>query len=868
MDDKSLEGELPPLYDSRALEQLLRGMNSANFDFVSNPNNFLQQGLCPNGNIQNLDGFQQWSNGFSHYPKEDDPLSLSWQNLSHLRNAESDFSQPQSGHTSPTFSSGETSPTYVQHNRYPVYEGLMGNFNFSQPDLNTNTEPVGLQHQRLFGDKLDSFGGNLNFGSLSQDQPKFQQPDHNRMQTWTNSMPEYHPFQSSTVLHDQKDLPPVDIGTHQETKPKRSYSDVAKKQPETTANIARTKFKEKRSSSLPEELKAPTPPPVFKQRKKTNKPRGAKKMQQHQQPVEILGSNVEPDAKYGLDTFDDPIQNEVKNVDKSSGIDDVDEIPANVFTKMKSAKLPSENYHPSRDAPADLSHGKAKKSAEKQGPFFDPKRIFQSKPNNNTANCSSSSKSKVHSNIEADCNGGSKASGDIDEYAFVLNNGKCCPTFTNTAAATKATTYINNDLRDRSEPRKQTNTDVKQNHANRSQSCSETRTSKSSKGSKDVYMNGAADQSSRAQRKTNKKKSRHAQVFGQICGIAYQWCYWFLVEVLLALIILVAMVSYRLLIILIMKIYQYIVLAITKTYTCIKSRVQSWCCGANRRKKAWSANDSQYQSYGLDENIVLPTTGEEAMKRLLAGKGKDPYSILGLKNSCTDDDIKRYYRKQAILVHPDKNSQPGAEEAFKILGHAIEIIGKPEKRALYDQQFHENKAAEEAMKEFSDMLTKLREKVQEAAYLMRCDQCGGKHHRIPVDRPWYSARHCEKCNTRHSAKEGDLWAESTFLGFLWYYYACMDGKIFDITEWASCQQENFRHMQANAHYVMYRIATNSNRNNHHQHGRSSGTMQSDHQESHKPYPGPPGSQSTNRPAWNPGPASAGKTGKKRRKKKH
>lgn len=65
------------------------------------------------------------------------------------------------------------------------------------------------------------------------------------------------------------------------------------------------------------------------------------------------------------------------------------------------------------------------------------------------------------------------------------------------------------------------------------------------------------------------------------------------------------------------------------------------------------------------------------MKRLLACKGKDPYSILGVTQECTDEDIKKYYKRQAILVHPDKNKQPGAEEAFKILAHAFEIIGEP-----------------------------------------------------------------------------------------------------------------------------------------------------------------------------------------------
>ena len=35
--------------------------------------------------------------------------------------------------------------------------------------------------------------------------------------------------------------------------------------------------------------------------------------------------------------------------------------------------------------------------------------------------------------------------------------------------------------------------------------------------------------------------------------------------------------------------------------------------------------------------------------------------------------------------------------------------------------------------------------------------------------------------------QGDVWAESSVLGFLWHYYACMEGKVYDITEWASCQ---------------------------------------------------------------------------------
>lgn len=43
--------------------------------------------------------------------------------------------------------------------------------------------------------------------------------------------------------------------------------------------------------------------------------------------------------------------------------------------------------------------------------------------------------------------------------------------------------------------------------------------------------------------------------------------------------------------------------------------------------------------------------------------------------------------------------------------------------------------------------------VIQASNMMRCDNCGGKHKRVPVERPWYSARFCDRCSIRHSAKE-------------------------------------------------------------------------------------------------------------------
>lgn len=52
-------------------------------------------------------------------------------------------------------------------------------------------------------------------------------------------------------------------------------------------------------------------------------------------------------------------------------------------------------------------------------------------------------------------------------------------------------------------------------------------------------------------------------------------------------------------------------------------------------------------------------------------------SILGVAADCSQEQIRKHYKKIAVLVHPDKNKQAGAEEAFKILQRAFELIGEP-----------------------------------------------------------------------------------------------------------------------------------------------------------------------------------------------
>lgn len=65
--------------------------------------------------------------------------------------------------------------------------------------------------------------------------------------------------------------------------------------------------------------------------------------------------------------------------------------------------------------------------------------------------------------------------------------------------------------------------------------------------------------------------------------------------------------------------------------------------------------------------------------------GKDYYSILGVDKGATEEDIKKAYRKLALKFHPDKNKEADAEEKFKIIAEAYEVLSDKDKRAAFDR---------------------------------------------------------------------------------------------------------------------------------------------------------------------------------------
>src|SRR5215208_4543662 len=63
----------------------------------------------------------------------------------------------------------------------------------------------------------------------------------------------------------------------------------------------------------------------------------------------------------------------------------------------------------------------------------------------------------------------------------------------------------------------------------------------------------------------------------------------------------------------------------------------------------------------------------------------DHYKTLGVDRKASQDDIKKAYRKLARQYHPDTNKDTGAEERFKQISEAYDVLGDPEKRKTYDR---------------------------------------------------------------------------------------------------------------------------------------------------------------------------------------
>uniref|UniRef100_A0A8C0BC28 Cleavage inducing molecular chaperone Jiv domain-containing protein n=1 Tax=Buteo japonicus TaxID=224669 RepID=A0A8C0BC28_9AVES len=131
------------------------------------------------------------------------------------------------------------------------------------------------------------------------------------------------------------------------------------------------------------------------------------------------------------------------------------------------------------------------------------------------------------------------------------------------------------------------------------------------------------------------------------------------------------------------------------------------------------------------------------------------------------------------------------------------MVSSPERRKEYEIK---QMAESELTRSMSEFLSRLQDDLKEAMNTMMCSKCQGKHKRFEMDRDPLSARYCAECGRLHPAEEGDFWAESSLLGLKITYFAMMDGKIYDITEWAGCQRVG---INPDTHRVPYHISFGS-----------------------------------------------------------
>ncbi|KAL1523161.1 hypothetical protein AB1Y20_018116 [Prymnesium parvum] len=79
-----------------------------------------------------------------------------------------------------------------------------------------------------------------------------------------------------------------------------------------------------------------------------------------------------------------------------------------------------------------------------------------------------------------------------------------------------------------------------------------------------------------------------------------------------------------------------------------------------------------------------PPKYSELVQRIMGSRTL--YDVLGVARGAVETEIRKAYRRLAVQLHPDKNDEPGAEEAFKRVGEAVQTLTDVGKRYAYDMQ--------------------------------------------------------------------------------------------------------------------------------------------------------------------------------------
>lgn len=98
-----------------------------------------------------------------------------------------------------------------------------------------------------------------------------------------------------------------------------------------------------------------------------------------------------------------------------------------------------------------------------------------------------------------------------------------------------------------------------------------------------------------------------------------------------------------------------------------------------------TAEGTSGRSFTADQNEIV----KSILIAKEGGRGSH-YRVLGVNQNAAENDLKKAYRKLALKLHPDKNSAPHADEAFKAVGLAYATLSDPQKRSIYDRYGEED----------------------------------------------------------------------------------------------------------------------------------------------------------------------------------
>eukprot|EP01034_Spumella_vulgaris_P033371 gene33371-41182_t len=102
-----------------------------------------------------------------------------------------------------------------------------------------------------------------------------------------------------------------------------------------------------------------------------------------------------------------------------------------------------------------------------------------------------------------------------------------------------------------------------------------------------------------------------------------------------------------------------------------------------------AASSSSTTDSGGNQRSFTPEQ-ESGSKKIISQAKKSHYEVLGVSKQASAVEIKKAYRKLALKFHPDKNSAPSAEAAFKSISAAFDCLSDQSKREMYDQYGHES----------------------------------------------------------------------------------------------------------------------------------------------------------------------------------